>query len=152
MSGPVRAPADFMAGVLFVAAGTAALYVGRDYRMGTLLSMGPGYFPRIISILLVGFGLLVLLSGLRAQGAMPERPLLRPLVLVLAGVASFGLGIESLGLVLSTVLLVMLSCAAYPGRSWLEASLLAGGLSLLGWAVFVQGLGLTFPVWPQTAG
>jgi hypothetical protein len=152
MLGSIRAPADFMAGALFVAVGTAALVVGRDYRMGSLLSMGPGYFPRIVSVLLVGFGLLVMVNGLRTQGAMPDRPLLRPLVLVLAAVASFGLGIESLGLVLSTALLVALSCAAQPGRSWLEAGLLAAGLSLVGWAVFVKGLGLTFPVWPQAAG
>jgi hypothetical protein len=152
MAGPIRAPADFMAGALFVVAGVAALVVGRGYRMGTLLSMGPGYFPRIIAILLVGLGVLVLVNGLRTQGAMPDRPLLRPLVLVLAAVAAFGFGIETLGFVISTVLLVVLSCAAQPGRRWVETGLLAGGLSLLGWLVFVQGLGLTFPVWPQAGG
>lgn len=152
MAGPIRAPADFMAGAMFVLAGLTALVVGRGYRTGTLLSMGPGYFPRIIAALLVGLGVLVLVNGLRTQGAMPDRPLLRPLVLVLAAVAAFGFGIEALGFVVSTLLLVVLSCAAQPGRGWIETGLLAGGLSLLGWLVFVQGLGLTFPVWPQAGG
>lgn len=151
MAGPIRAPADFMAGALFVVAGAGALLLGRGYRTGTLLSMGPGYFPRIVAVLLVALGALVLLRALRAQGPAPQRPLLRPLLLVLGSVVAFGLGIETLGLVLSTVLLVLLSCAAQTGRSWVETCLLAIGLSLLGWLVFIEGLGLSFPVWPVMA-
>lgn len=151
MTGLIRAPADFMAGALFVAAGAAALLIGRGYRTGTLLSMGPGYFPRIVATLLVCLGVLVLVRGLRTQGVMPDRPMLRPLVLVLAAVAVFGLGIETLGFVLSASMLVLVSCAAQAGRRWLEAALLAAALCAMGWLVFVQGLGLTFPVWPQAS-
>lgn len=151
MAGPIRAPADFLAGALFVIVGAGALVLGRGYRTGTLLSMGPGYFPCIVAGLLVSLGLLVMLKALRTQGPTPQPPLLRPLALVLGAIIVFGLGIESLGFVVSTVLLVALSCAAQPGRSWAEASLLAAGLALLGWLVFAEGLGLSFPIWPSTA-
>lgn len=151
MAGPIRAPADFLAGAMFVLVGAGALVLGRSYRTGTLLSMGPGYFPRMVATLLVGLGILVLLKGLRTQGANVQAPLLRPLVLVLGAVIAFGLGIESIGFVLSTLLLVLLSCAAQAGRSWVEASLLAAGLALLGWLVFVEGLGLSFSIWPPSA-
>ena len=54
-----RLSRDVAAGLLFVAIGVAALVAGSDYRSGTLLNMGPGYFPRIVSALMIVLGALV---------------------------------------------------------------------------------------------
>ena len=48
----MRSPKDFWAGVLFVALGVVAIFVGSRYTLGTAARMGPGYFPRILGILL----------------------------------------------------------------------------------------------------
>ena len=57
MRGVTRLPRDVWAGLVFVAIGLVALIQVRRYPIGTLTAMGPGYFPLILSVLLVGLGL-----------------------------------------------------------------------------------------------
>ena len=52
----IRNPKDFYAGVLFMSFGLAALVIARSYPLGTAARMGPGYFPRVLGILLLGIG------------------------------------------------------------------------------------------------
>ncbi|WP_413757962.1 tripartite tricarboxylate transporter TctB family protein, partial [Vibrio vulnificus] len=47
---------DFWAGLLYLIIGAAALYMAADYEMGTAISMGPGYFPKVLSGLLILIG------------------------------------------------------------------------------------------------
>ena len=52
----IRHPKDFFAGLLFIAFGIAAIAIGSNYPLGTAARMGPGYFPRILGILLIALG------------------------------------------------------------------------------------------------
>ena len=45
---------DTLAGAVFVLFGALALVVARRYEAGTLLDMGPGYFPRVLGALAGG--------------------------------------------------------------------------------------------------
>lgn len=152
MEGRVRAPRDVLAGALFIAVGVLGLWLGRDYRTGTLLSMGPGYFPRIVCGLLAILGATVLLRGLRWQGEALPPWRLPPLLLVLLAVLAFGWSLERLGLMLATPVLVGVASVAQPGRRLSETVLLVLALDALAWAVFVWMLGMTFPVWPPGIG
>jgi len=148
----VRAPRDFCAGALLVAAGIAALVIGRGYRLGTLLSMGPGYFPRIVGGLLAGLGLAVMLASFRANGAPLSAWRLRPLLLVLASIVLFGWGLERYGLVAASMLLVVVACLADRSRKVSEAIGVAVALTLIAWLVFVKGLEMPLLVWPEFGG
>lgn len=140
---------DCLAGLFFIAIGAAALVIGHGYRVGTLLSMGPGYFPRAISMLLLLLGALVLIAGLRSSGATPmERWHWRPLLLILLGVVLFGASLERFGLVAATALMIVSACRAEKDRGWTEIVLLAVALNAIGWGIFVEGLGLPIPLWP----
>lgn len=46
MTGVIRSPRDFWAGVLYAGFGAAAVLIARDYGLGSSSRMGPGYFPR----------------------------------------------------------------------------------------------------------
>lgn len=72
----------------------------------------------------------------------------RPLFWVSGGVALFALTLESLGLVVASLLLVMVARRAEPTLSITGALALWCGLLLLSLLVFVWGLGTPFPVWP----
>jgi hypothetical protein len=148
----VRAPRDFAAGLLFVALGAAALVIGADYRPGTALNMGPGYFPRIVGGCLAGLGLLVVLGSLRGQGPALERWHLRPLLLVLGAVLAFGWLLERFGLVAAVAALASVSALAQEDRRPWEVPALIGALSLIAWLVFVRGLDLPIPLWPGSGG
>lgn len=144
----IRAPRQFWSGVFFVAMGIAALFIGRDYKIGSLLRMGPGYFPRAIAIGLLILGGAVMFTGLRRAAQPLSAWYARPLILVLAALCLFGWGIERLGLIVSLTLLVAIASWAQPGRKWWEWIVLTLVLNALAWLVFVRALQLPFNVWP----
>ncbi len=73
----------------------------------------------------------------------------RPVVFVTASLAIFGLAIERLGLVISIVLLIGVGAFASRALRPLETVVAALVLIVLSWAIFILGLGLTIPVWPE---
>lgn len=145
----VRAPGDFLAGVIFVTVGAASLFIGRGYRLGTLLSMGPGYFPRVIGILFTVLGLVIAIVALRVDGDKLGAWRLRPIVLVTAAIVAFGFCLERYGLVVASMVLVVVACFADRGRKIPEAIGVAILLTLVAWVVFVEGLEMPMPVWPE---
>ena len=69
---------DFLAGLLFVAFGAAALWFGKAYAFGAATRMGPGYLPNVLGWMLVGIGALHHRAGFagrrRADPAHPPAP------------------------------------------------------------------------------
>ena len=145
---------DVLAGLMFVGVALFGLWLSRDYPIGTALRMGTGYVPRLLCWILLGLGVVVLVQGLReAQGARLTSSGgasgWRPVVFVTASLVIFGLSIERLGLVLSILLLVGVGAVAARGLRLVETLAAALALIALSWGIFILGLGLTIPVWPE---
>ncbi len=68
--------------------------------------------------------------------------------LILLAVVIFGYALKPLGLVLSTVILIVLSALGGHDFRKQEIVILTVGLVLFGVLVFVKGLGLPFNLWP----
>ena len=150
----VLARKNVLAGLLFIAMAALGLWLSRDYPIGTALRMGTGYVPRLLCWLLLGLGAIVLVQGLReAQDARPpssaDVSALRPVIFVTASLVIFGLSIERLGLVVSILLLIGVGAVAARGLRPLETLAAALVLIILSWGIFILGLGLTIPVWPE---
>lgn len=144
----IRHPKDFCAGLLFIAFGTLAIVVGSNYTLGTAARMGPGYFPRILGGLLVALGLVLALRALRLNGPRLPGWQWRPVLVVLLSVATFGLIVNRVGIVLSTILLIVAASTASREFKWREA-LVAGCILAAGAVgIFVIGLKLQLPIWP----
>jgi len=144
----IRHPKDFWAGVLFIAFGTAAVTLGAGYPLGTAARMGPGYFPRVLGMLLIGMGLILALRALKLTGAPLAMRNVKPLVIVLASVLVFGLTATRLGVVAATMLLILISSTADHEYRWKEALVSSLVLAALTVAAFIWGLGVQLPVWP----
>jgi hypothetical protein len=127
----------------------AAVYAASHYQLGTALRMGPGYFPTWVGGLLAILGAVLIVHSLRVDG--PPRPPVhwRPTLWILAASIAFGYLLKPAGLVLATVLLVVGSAAGGHEFRWREVALLAAGLTVFSVGVFVYGLGLPFPLWPE---
>jgi len=147
----IRNPKDFWSGVLFVAVGIGALVLGSKYTLGSAARMGPGYFPRMLGILLVVLGGVLALRALATVGPPVPRFRWWPTVLVLGSVVVFGLIVQTVGLALSTLLLILVASAASPEFRWKEALVAGVVLATLATAVFIVGLKLTLPIWPRFA-
>ena len=144
----IRHPKDFFAGILFVACGIGAIVIGSNYTLGTAARMGPGYFPRILGILLITLGALLALRALRLQGTPIPAFKWRPTLIVLGSVLLFGLVVQQLGLAVSTVGLIVGASAASHEFRWKEALISGVFFAALAIAVFVLGLKLQLPIWP----
>ncbi|MFT4192653.1 MAG: tripartite tricarboxylate transporter TctB family protein [Comamonas sp.] len=162
-------PADqqrLYSGLLFVvvalAFGVAAV---RHYPLGSAASMGPGYFPLLLSGVLALLGVVALVQGLRMRAQRieetaatpPRRFAWRPVFFVLLANAAFGLLIEGVpalgipagGLVVSTYAVVFIASWAGSEHRNGPALLLATGLAAGCYLVFIQAMGLVVPAWPS---
>jgi putative tricarboxylic transport membrane protein len=145
---------DVLSGLMFIGIAALGLWLSRDYPIGTALRMGTGYVPRLLCWILLGLGVIVLVQGLCRKEIAPaaeggELARLWPVLVVTASLIAFALAIEQLGLVLSVMLLIGIGALAAPGIKIWEAVAAALGLIVLSWAIFILGLGLTIPVWPE---
>jgi len=145
---------DMLAGLMFMAVALVGLWVSRDYPIGTALRMSTGYVPRLLCWILLGLGALIALQGIGTRETEPgvprsERLAWRPVIFVTASLVVFGLTIERLGLVVSIMLLIAIGAIAARGLRPLETLAAAFLLIVLSWAIFILGLGLAIPVWPE---
>src|SRR5438874_2577252 len=145
---------NVLAGLMFIGVAALGLWLSRNYPIGTALRMGTGYVPRLLCWLLMGLGAIVLVQGLRearSEGPSDGGALTRlwPIVVVTTSLIVFGLSLERFGLVVAILLLIAIGSLAARGIKPWEVLLAALGLIVLSWAIFIQGLGLTIPVWPD---
>jgi hypothetical protein len=136
---------DILGGVLLTVAGLFfALYAGR-YGFGSAARMGPGYFPTLLGWVLAVLGVLIALPALRRPG---ERLVVRwkSLLLVIASVLFFAFALPRLGLVIAVAGMALLASLADNDLTWRGRALLAAILPVLMVLLFVQGLGMTLPL------
>jgi hypothetical protein len=114
--------------------------------------MGPAYFPAVLGGLLVVLGAVVFAQSLIVQGTKVPRFHFRPLLLVLVAAILFGYAMKPLGLVLATGILVFVSALGGHEFKWKEVVVLYLFLAVFSVMVFVKGLSLPFPLWPEFLG
>ena len=148
MRASIRSASDFLAGLMFIGFGVAAIVIGRAYPMGSAMRMGPGYFPMILGGLLTLLGLAVLARALAGTATAPPSFHLKPLILVLASVAAFALTVERLGIIVAVALVVLVSSLASERVRWQEVLPLTLVMVALAVGLFTMGLGLPFRLTP----
>jgi hypothetical protein len=137
---------DFWAGMMLIAIGAAAMFIAREYRFGSTLRMGPGFFPTVLGGILVVFGVFVAAIGMRSGERIQGHVSLRALVLLPLSLILFGILMERVGFVPALVALVFVAAASGREFKLMEVLLLTGILTLASMAVFIWGLGLPYPL------
>ena len=145
----IRNQQDFVAGLLFIAIAAGALWIAWGYPTGTAVRMSAGYFPRLLGYLLGFLGLIVLIGSLRFDGPRLTPVAFRPLIMAPLAVIAFGLGIQYLGFALACMLITIFASFASPEVRYREVLIAALALTLLAIGVFIWGVGLPIPLWPE---
>jgi hypothetical protein len=143
----IRSPQDLGAAGVLVVIGLAGAYFGRDLAFGTAGRMGPGYFPIILSWIIVAVGVILAVRALTIEGPRIEPVQLRPIVVIIAAILMFGFLISAVGLAISAVLLTILAAYARRDVNLAETALLGIGLAAFTVMVFVYGLSQPLPAW-----
>lgn len=144
-------------GIFCILLGAAALWIAQDYDTGTFISMGPGFFPKAVSGLLILMGVVVLLlkgKDLPATesdgGAVPSLSArLRIIGCVTASILVFAAALMPLGLPFSTFLMVAIAGIGHSGSRPISILLTAAALAILATILFAWLLGLQIPVLPE---
>lgn len=137
---------DFWGGVMLVAIGAASILIARNYPMGTVLRMGPGYFPTLLGGILALFGLFLIVQGIRKQDAIEGSWSPRALIVLPLSLVLFGLLMDRAGFVPALAVLVFGSAAAGSEFKLVEVAFLTVVLTTFAVVVFIWGLGLPYPL------
>ena len=146
---------DFWSATMFVVIGVAFALGALTYNFGSSARPGPAYFPFGLGVLLAILGSVTLFESLTTDtddGAPVGRFAWKPLLTILGAVALFGIALPRLGMVIALPLLVVVSSLASDEFSWTATLINSAVLTLGSWVIFVWGLHLTIPLWPNFIG
>lgn len=144
----IRNQKDLGAGILYVAFGTVAWYIARDYGFGQASRMGPGYFPTVLAVLLIAFGLAAIIrSFVGKEGEVIGAFAWKSVLFVCGSIVLFGLLLIPAGLIIALIVLCLVSAAAshYFKFEWKGVGALVILVVFCG-LVFVKGLGVPMPL------
>jgi putative tricarboxylic transport membrane protein len=136
---------DFFAGLMFIAFGAAGYTFAQEYPFGTATRMGPGYFPTVLSLLLLGIGVVSSFRAFRGATDAIDKIFIKKTIAVVVPVLVFGAIVKGAGLVPATIVVVIGSAMASAHFHAGKAALLSIGMAAFCWAVFSWGLGLPLP-------
>lgn len=146
----IKEPRDFWSGLIFVGAGLfIAIYGGTHYAYGAALRMGPGYFPVWLGALTAIVGAVLLVRSLVLTGPPLPKFHWRSVTFIVLACLLFGYLLRPAGLVLSTAVLVIVGAFGGHEFRWKEAITAAIALVIFAWMVFVWGLSMPLPLWPE---
>lgn len=143
---------DFWAGLLYFIVGAAALYMARDYEMGTAVSMGPGYFPIVLSGLLMLIGSISLIRSFIVHGEPLQGFAISKILYVTVSILAFALVVDGAGFAIAVVLVFGISAAASKFFNWKLTLVIALASSIFCSLLFVKGLGIPLPIFGSWFG
>lgn len=146
----IRNQRAFAAGVLFLTVAAFYFFASFNYVTGTAGRMGPGFFPKMVSILLALVSVAIIIGAMAPRAAVEklEKWDFKGLLWIAGSVVLFGVALDPLGLVGALVLLIIVSSMASPEFGWRGTIINTVVLVIFCVVVFVYGISLQFPVWP----
>ena len=146
----IRNQRAFAAGALFLVVAIFYFVMSFNYVTGTPARMGPGFFPRMVSIILglVAVGILLGAVSKKAKSETLERWDIKSLLWIAGSVALFAVVLPTFGLVIALTVLVLVASLASPEFGWRGALVNTVVLVVFCLAVFIYGINLQFPVLP----
>ncbi|MFW8565322.1 tripartite tricarboxylate transporter TctB family protein [Orrella sp. 11846] len=138
---------DILGGLLMILIGAFAAIYGQKYQIGQLQRMGPGFFPVVLGIILAGLGVFIAIPAFFRTGTI-IRIDWKSLIWCTIGVVAFGLLLDSTGLIISSIAMIIFSSIPGVDMTWKSRILLSIAVAFITWLIFIFGLGMVIPVWP----
>jgi Tripartite tricarboxylate transporter TctB family len=148
----IKSQRDFLSGLMFLIVGVVFAVGATNYSMGTSARPGAGYFPLILSVIMAILGCVVLFKSLtiETEGGDPVGDIAwRPLLVVVASIATFGFTLPLLGMLAAVPILITMVSFAGAEFKWTGVIINSVVLTAFAWFVFVWGLKLTIPLLPS---
>ncbi|MGI4946509.1 MAG: tripartite tricarboxylate transporter TctB family protein [Janthinobacterium lividum] len=145
---------DHYAGLLTALIGAGAIWEGWGYGIGTLASMGSGFFPAMLGMGMVLMGVLMATTRPAPDTHAPAQPNAHALrapdwrgaASIMAAVALFILLADRAGLAPATFACVFVGALGTSTTKLIEAAILAAAVTIFGVVLFRYGLQIQFPI------
>ena len=150
----IKSQRDFWSGLIFLITGAGFAVGATNYSMGTSARPGAGYFPLILGVLTAILGAIILFKALtiETEGGDPIGAIAwRPLIVIVAAIAVFGMALPRLGMIITVPILIFITSIAGDEFHWKGVLINAIVLTFGAWVIFIWGLKLTIPMWPWFA-
>ncbi len=142
----IRNPEDFWAGLMFIGFGVLVVFTSFNYPTGTVMRMGPGFFPIWLGALLIILGAITSAISFTVEGA-PITPFAwKPMIMLSLSFMFFGWGVDHIGFVPSLFGLIVLCTAAGQVFRLIEVLILSVVLIVGSVGIFIYGIGLEYPL------
>jgi hypothetical protein len=151
----IKSQKDFFSGLMFLAVGLAFAIGAYKYGMGDGARMGPGYFPRLLGVLMAVLGSVIIFKSLTVATADGEK-LGAWLGFILGANLAFGvllgglpsIKLPAMGLIAGIYALTIIASKAGDTFKLKEVLILATVLAIGSYLAFIVLLKLQIPVWP----
>jgi hypothetical protein len=144
---------DFYAGGFMVLIGLVFALKGPEYRLGTLMHMGPGYLPTALGVLLTGLGLIIAGTAVVAarpdgedERILPEHPQWWGWLCILAGPVAFIIFGKVGGMIPGTFACVFVSALGDRTATLKSSFILAVVVTVFGVLLFHYLLQIPMPI------
>jgi hypothetical protein len=132
---------------VFAAFGLAFAVGATSHEVGTIVRMGPGYFPLVLGLALTVLGGAIAVRGLRDGEEGPIGVVAwRGAALIVGSLLCFGLTVRGLGLVPAVFVTAVMSAFASRRTRPLSAVLIGVALTVICVLIFVVALRLRIPL------
>ncbi|MBL4807501.1 MAG: tripartite tricarboxylate transporter TctB family protein [Rhodobacteraceae bacterium] len=133
--------ADLIACGAIAVFGIAALMIGLDYQLGSLRSMGPGFFPVASAILVIVLSAATAYETYRAEPVARD-VVWRPIIFVSLAIIVWTQLVDRAGFAPAMVALIFISSLAKSPFRPVSLLFMTVFLIVAGWAIFILGLGM----------
>jgi len=137
-------PTNVICGAFFTLIGIVFAWQSLQVELGTMLRIGPGGMPLVLSVLLIALGLVILFSALRQVGERVGIIAWRGILFITLAPIIFGLTVRGLGFIGSVFITALFASFASFRMKPLYAVALSAALTAFSTLVFSYALGLPF--------
>lgn len=139
---------EYLASALFIVSGALGLWQSAELATGDASAMGPGYFPRILSALLIVLGSLLALKAWRSTRETIGAVKLRPVSAILIAIGGFAMLAAPFGFVVAASWLIGVGSLGDRDSRFTQVVMVGALLILASILLFVVGLGVQISLWP----
>ncbi|HEY4075070.1 MAG TPA: tripartite tricarboxylate transporter TctB family protein [Herbaspirillum sp.] len=143
---------DYYGGGLMLLFGVSAIWAGMSYRIGTLVRMGPGFFPVTLGVILAFTGVAIMIGAAASAAAeVPDKddnlpPEWRGWICISLSIVAFVILGQYGGLLPATFAVVFISALGDRQNTIKGALILAAAMCLVCLAVFWYALQVQLPL------
>ncbi len=159
----IKSQKDFFSGLMFLIVGGAFAIGAYSYSMGDGARMGPGYFPRLLGVIMAILGSVIIFKSLTVATSDGEKIgswAWKPLAYILGANLAFGvllgglpsIKLPAMGMIIAIYALTIIASFAEDNVKMKEVLILATILAVGSYLAFIMLLKLQIPVWPTFIG